>query len=56
MNKVKQEVSECIPKCEHAQADCCISNSLQTLANRGYNPVVAIQMALSRELFADRLE
>ncbi|WP_294046285.1 hypothetical protein [Thiolapillus sp.] len=29
---------------------------LQTMANQGYNPLVAIQMAFSGQLYADRGE
>ena len=32
---------------------CRISSYLQTMANRGYNPLVAISMALSGELYAE---
>lgn len=52
MSKVKQKVSGCFRKCEFAQAYCRISSYLQTMANRGYNPLVAIQMALSGQLYA----
>jgi len=56
MSKVKQKVSGCFRKREYAEAYCRISSYLQTMANRGYNPLVAIQMALSGELYADRGE
>ncbi|MDN5872396.1 MAG: IS66 family transposase [Nitrococcus sp.] len=52
MSKVKQKVSGCFRKREYAEAYCRISSYLQTMANRGYNPLVAIQMALSGELYA----
>lgn len=52
MSKVKQKVSGCFRKNQFAQAYCRISSYLQTMANRGYNPLVAIQMALSGELYA----
>ena len=32
---------------------CRISSYLQTMANQGYNPLVAIQLALSGQLYAD---
>ncbi|WP_419633241.1 hypothetical protein [Thiolapillus sp.] len=32
------------------------SSYLQTMANQGYNPLVAIQMAFSGQLYADRGE
>ncbi|WP_419615746.1 IS30 family transposase [Thiolapillus sp.] len=35
---------------------CRISSYLQTMANQGYNPLVAIQMAFSGQLYADRGE
>lgn len=53
MSKVKQKVSGCFRKAEFAQAYCRISSYLQTMANRGYNPLVAIQMALSGQLYAE---
>ena len=56
MSKVKQKVSGCFRKPEFAQAYCRISSYLQTMANRGYNPLVAIQMALSGTLYAERGE
>ena len=52
MSKVKQKVSGCFRKREYAQAYCRISSYLQTMANRGYNPLVAIQMALSGQLYS----
>ena len=51
MSKVKQKVSGCFRKAEFAQAYCRISSYLQTMANQGYNPLVAIQMALSGQLY-----
>ena len=53
MSKVKQKVSGCFRKAEYAQAYCRISSYLQTMANQGYNPLVAIQMALSGQLYAE---
>ena len=53
MSKVKQKVSGCFRKAEFAQAYCRISSYLQTMANQGYNPLVAIQMALSGQLYAE---
>ena len=52
MSKVKQKVSGCFRKAQYAQAYCRISSYLQTMANRGYNPLIAIQMALSGQLYA----
>ena len=54
MSKVKQKVSGCFRNREYAEAYCRISSYLQSMANHGYNPLVAIQMALSGELYADR--
>jgi hypothetical protein len=53
MSKVKQKVSGCFRNREYAQAYCRISSYLQTTANRGYNPLVAIQMALSGQLYTE---
>jgi hypothetical protein len=53
MSKVKQKVSGCFRKRECAEAYCRISSYLQTMANHGYNPLVAIQMALSGQLYAE---
>jgi transposase len=53
MSKVKQKVSGCFRKSEYAAAYCRISSYLQTMANRGYNPLVAIQLALSGQLYAE---
>ena len=46
MSKVKQKVSGCFRTEKYAKAYCRISSYLQTMANKGYNPLVAIQMAL----------
>ena len=53
MSKVKQKVSGCFRTRQYAEAYCRISSYLQTMANRGYNPLVAIQMALSGQLCAE---
>jgi len=53
MSKVKQKVSGCFRNRQYAHAYCRISSYLQTMANRGYNPLVAIQMALSGQLYAE---
>jgi len=47
MAKVKQKVSGCFRTQKYAHAYCRISSYLQTMANKGYNPLVAIQMALA---------
>ena len=54
MSKVKQKVSGCFRTSNYAQAYCRISSYLQTMANQGYNPLVAIQLALSGQLYVDR--
>ena len=54
MSKVKQKVSGCFRKAEVAQAYCRISSYLQTMARQGYNPLVAFQMALSGQLYAEK--
>jgi transposase len=46
MSKVKQKVSGCFRTELFAQAYCRISSYLQTMANKGVNPLIAIQMAL----------
>jgi len=53
MSKVKQKVSGCFRSSQYAEAYCRISSYLQTMANQGYNPLVAIQMALSGQIYAD---
>jgi hypothetical protein len=53
MSKVKQKVSGCFRTPQYAEAYCRISSYLQTMANRGYNPLVAIQMALSGQIYAE---
>jgi transposase len=50
MAKVKQKVSGCFRSEIYAEAYCRISSYLQTMANKGYNPLIAIQMALSRKI------
>jgi len=47
MSKVKQKVSGCFRKELYAKAFCRISSYLQTMANKGVNPLIAIQMALA---------
>lgn len=49
MAKVKQKVSGCFRAEIYAQAYCRISSYLQTMANKGHNPLIAIQMALAGE-------
>ena len=56
MSKVKQKVSGCFRTRQYAEAYCRISSYLQTMAHRGYNPLVAIQMALSGQIYAQGRE
>ena len=50
MAKVKQKVSGCFRTLQYAQAYCRISSYLLTMANKGYNPLIAIQMALAGKI------
>jgi transposase len=50
MSKVKQKVSGCFRNSQYADAYCRISSYLQTMANKGHNPLIAIQMALAGEM------
>lgn len=49
MAKVKQKVSGCFRTEIYAKAYCRISSYLQTMETKGYNPLIAIQMALAGE-------
>ncbi|PIE62414.1 MAG: hypothetical protein CSA25_05225 [Desulfobacter postgatei] len=40
MSKVKQKVSGCFRTIKYAEAYCRISSYLQTMANKGYNPLI----------------
>jgi len=46
MAKVKQKVSGCFRTEFYAKAYCRISSYIQTMDNKGYNPLIAIQRAL----------
>jgi transposase len=50
MSKVKQKVSRCFRNVDYAHAYCRISSYLQTMANKGHNPLIAIQMAFNNEV------
>ena len=41
------QVSGCFRTRKYAEAYCRISSYLQSMANQGYNPLVAIQIALA---------
>ena len=49
MSKVKQKVSGCFRTEIYAKAYCRISSYLQTMNAKGYNPLIAVQMALIGE-------
>lgn len=53
MAKVKQKVSGCFRSEVYAKAYCRISSYLQTMANKGINPLIAIQMALNGEIASE---
>ena len=50
MAKVKQKISGCFRTELYAKAYCRISSYLQTMANKGYNPLTAIHMALAGDI------
>ena len=47
MTKVKQKISGCFRTEKYARAYCRISSYLQTMNNKGVNPLVAVSWALS---------
>ncbi len=50
MAKVKQKISGCFRTKQYAEAYCRISSYLQSMAYRGVNPLLAIQLALAGEI------
>lgn len=46
---IKQKISGCFKVNEYAHAYCRISSYLQSMTNKGYNLLVAIQIALAGE-------
>ncbi len=50
MAKVKQKVSGCFRTDKYAHAYCRITSYLQTMANKGINPLIAIESALIGEI------
>ncbi len=56
MSKVKQKISGCFRTRKYAEAYCRISSYLQTMTNKGYNSLIAIQMALSGQIYLDEGE
>jgi transposase len=53
MAKVKQKISGCFRSEVCAKAYCRISSYLQTMANKGFKPLVAVQMALNANIDAE---
>ena len=53
MSKVKQKVSGCFRTERYAKAYCRISSYIQTMTAKGYNPLAAIEMAMSGEIYND---
>ena len=51
MSKVKQKVSGCFRTERYAKAYCRISSYIQTMTAKGYNPLAAIEMAMSGEIY-----
>lgn len=47
MSKVKQKVSGCFRVSKYAHDYCQISSYLQSMANKGNNPLIVIQIALA---------
>ena len=56
MAKVKQKISGCFRKEQYARAYCRISSYLQTMACRGVNPLVAIQIALAGQVLDTKVD
>ncbi len=56
MGKIRQKVSGCFRTRQYAGFFCRISSHLQTMNNLGDNPLAAIQLAPSGEIYADRDE
>lgn len=54
MAKVKQKISGCFRTEVYAKAYCRISSYLQTMERKGYSTGIAIQMALTGEIYRDR--
>ncbi len=50
MAKVKHKVSGCFRNGDYAHGNCGVANYLQAIANKGHNPLIAIQMALAGEV------
>ena len=50
MSKVKQKVSGCFRTEQYAQSYCRVPSYLQTMANKGINPLIAVHRALNSDL------
>ena len=50
MAKVKQKVSGCFRTDKFANAYCRITSYIQTMANKGINPLIAIESALTKSI------
>lgn len=50
MGKVKQKISGCFRVEKYAHAYCRISSYLQTMQNKGINPLIAISMAFANKI------
>jgi len=50
MAKVKQKVSACFRTEKYARAYCRITSYLQTMANKGINPLIAIESTLTNKI------
>ena len=55
MARGKQKVSGCFRKNEFAKACCRISSYLPTMSAKGYNPLAAVEMALSGKIYMNRV-
>ena len=51
MAKVKQKISGCFRTELYAKAYCRVSSYLQTMERKGYSAGIAIQMALTGEIY-----
>jgi len=54
MGKVKQKISGCFRTEKYARAYCRISSYLDTMANKGINPLIATQMAFCLVKYVNR--
>lgn len=52
MSKVKQKVSGCFRTEKYAKVYCRITSYIQTMTNKGYTSLAAIEMALTGEIYS----